>query len=90
MRTWSVHRACEDDESYRYEVVVAYAPWWAEAAAGVVEFVDARLTGHWLCGTPLGYDLVGWALSLREFHTLPLHRASVTAEAGALLWGEDE
>lgn len=90
MRTWSVHKVPEADESCHFEVAVAYVPWWAEVAAGVVEFVDARLTGHLLCGLPVGCDLVGWALALRDLHTLPLHRAPVSAEVGALLWGEDE
>lgn len=90
MRTWSIFRVLEDDESYRFELAVEYVPWWAEAAAGFVEFVDARLTGHLLCGTPVGYDLVGWALAFRDLHTLSLHRCSVSAEVGVLLWGREE
>lgn len=91
MRTWSVHQHHEDDEPYSYELSVAYVPWWAEAVAGVVEYVDARLTGCWLCShTSFGYWLVGWALDLRDFHTLPLHRCSVSAEVGLLLWGREE
>lgn len=90
MRTWHVVQVPEGEDSWRCEVQVAYVPWWAEAVAGFVEFIDAVCTGHLLCGTRFGHELVSWALCFRDFHTLCLHRYSVSAEVGQLLSGDVE
>ncbi len=86
MRTWSVLQVPEGDEFYRYEVEVAEVPWWALAVSHFIEFVDAR-TGHLLCGSSVGHDLVGWALALPDAHAHQLQRFSVPAEVGATLRG---